>query len=93
LRTDLGANRFLAGWIVEKEVEEILRREFLAKSVDAARKKELLYLRKRRALRHPDSGKIGFAVKPRGRRRKIRFALPRSRKCRIVIHGPLGVDV
>src|SRR5262249_50832781 len=56
LRTHLRPHRFLTGGIVGKDVEEILRREILAESVNAAGQEELLYLLNGRAFSLPDSG-------------------------------------
>ena len=93
MRAHLRPHRFLAGRIVGKEVEEILRREILAESIDATGKEELLYLRNRCAFSLPDPRKIGFAIESRSRRRQVRFAVPRPRDGRIVVRRPLGVKV
>src|SRR3954465_3844023 len=93
LSTDVRPDRFFSGGIIGKEIEEILRWDILAESVNALGKEELAYLRNWRALRLPDSGEIGFAIETGCRRGKIRFSVPRSGNGRIVVHGPLGIGV
>src|SRR5215831_8712852 len=92
LRAHLRPHRFLAGGIVGKEVEEILRRQILPESVNAAGKQELPYLLNGRALTLPDSREIRFAIEAGRGRGQIRFAVPRPWNYRIVIHRPLRVN-
>jgi len=93
LRTHLGPQRLLTRGIVGKKVEEVPRRQILTESVDASGKEKLLDLGKGGTLSLPDSRKIDFATETRRRREQIRFAVSCTGNSRIVVHGPLSIDV